>query len=162
VETRRLELLRSLVCEDPGDLRGVAGVVDLLGTGGGAVAAEVAPLQSVVGEDADYGAALTAYRDGLFVFWDLVCGGGDGGERDLERLGVDRAQVRECVLDLLGGRLGEAVGALPGGLVGVRVRMQGCSRPDSGPRGCCSTCPVSTWSATSRANWVRKAWSGTC
>jgi hypothetical protein len=95
-----LELFRALVGEDPGDLRGVAGVVGLLGAGRDAVAAEVAPLQAAVREDADHGAAPAAQGSGLFVFQGLVAGGGDGGERDLECVGVDRAQVRERVFDL--------------------------------------------------------------
>jgi hypothetical protein len=45
----------------------VARLVDLLGTGGGASAAEVLPVQAMVGEDADQAAAFTAHRDGLIV-----------------------------------------------------------------------------------------------
>jgi len=70
-----LEIFRAVFGEDPGDLRGVAGVVGLLGAGDGAVAAEMTPAQAAVGEDADHGAAPQAHRHGLFVFPGLVVGG---------------------------------------------------------------------------------------
>ena len=46
----------------------MAGVVGLVGAGGGRGAAEVAPVEDDFGEDADRGAAGGAERDGLFVF----------------------------------------------------------------------------------------------
>jgi hypothetical protein len=79
----------------------------------------------VLGEDAGGGAAGAAYRDGFLGLGLVTAGGGDGGERDLERLGVDDVEERERCLHLAGGGLYEAVGALAGGGVGVGVRGRG-------------------------------------
>ena len=59
-------------------------------------------------------------------------GRGDCGEGDLEGLGVDHAQVRERGLDLVGGGLGQAVGALAGGGVQARVGFAGGVGDDGG------------------------------
>jgi len=68
VRTHWLEVFRGLVGEEPGGLRGVAWVVDLLGAGRGAVAAEVLPLQAVGEEDPNGSAAVAAHGDGVLVF----------------------------------------------------------------------------------------------
>jgi len=119
-----LELFSGLVGEVPRGLGSVLGVVGLMGPGRGGVAAEVAPLEGYFGEDADGGAAGGAQRDGLFVFG-VVGGLGDGGEGDLEGLGIDHAEVREGRVHLVGGGLRQPVGALAGGRVSVWMRFLG-------------------------------------
>ena len=123
--TGRLELFCCLVKEIPGNLGSMAGVIGLVGAGGGGVASEVAPIQDDFGEDADRGAALAAEGDGLVVFG--LIGGGRGGHRegDLEGLGVDHAQIRERGLDLVVAGLRQAVGPLACGIVRVDVRVFG-------------------------------------
>ena len=61
-----------------------------------------------------------------------IVGGGDGGEGDLEGLGVDHAQVRERGLHLVAGGLGQAVGALAGGGVQAGVGFTGGVGNDGG------------------------------
>src|SRR5580693_4770148 len=93
-----LELFRVLAGKEPGDFCLVAGVVGLVVAGRGGVAVEVLPAQALGEEDADRGAAAAADREGLLVLGGRgVFGGllGGGGERDLERLGVDHAQERQ-------------------------------------------------------------------
>ena len=99
----------------------MARLVDLLGTGGGAIAAEVLPAQALVGEDADQAAAFAAHRDGLVVVA-VVGGNGDRGERDLERLRVEHAQQSERGLHLVGGGPREPVRALARGRIQARPR----------------------------------------
>jgi hypothetical protein len=59
-----LGVLGVLAGKEPGGLCGMAGMVDLLGAGGGGVTAEVLPAQAVGEEDRDRGAALAAHREG--------------------------------------------------------------------------------------------------
>jgi hypothetical protein len=66
----------------------------------------VAPVEDEFGEDADRGAAGAAERDGFVVFGVVAGGRGGCGERDLEGLGIDDAQVGEGGLDLVAGGLG--------------------------------------------------------
>src|SRR5580658_5908125 len=74
-----LEFFRVLAGE-PGDFCGMAGVVDLLGAGGGGVAVEVLPLGAVGEEDRDRGAALAAHGEGFLVVAGFgVLGGLVGG-----------------------------------------------------------------------------------
>ena len=65
-----LEVFGVLAGKEPGDLCGMAGVVDLLGAGRGAVTAEVLPRHAMGEEDPDRGAAFAAYREGLLVLGD--------------------------------------------------------------------------------------------
>ncbi len=69
----RLCRFRVLAGQVPGDLGGVAGVVDLLGAGRGPVAGEVLPVRAVVEEDPHLATAPAAHRDrfvpGGFVPW---------------------------------------------------------------------------------------------
>lgn len=102
-EMPRLRLFGVVVGEVPGDLGLVAGVVDLLGAGGGAVAAEVLPFQAVAEEDPDLAGAPAADRDRLLVFGRLTGGQVGGVHRDLEHQRVDHAQVPQGRVRLLGG-----------------------------------------------------------
>jgi hypothetical protein len=110
----------------------VAGVVGVVGAGGGGIAAEVAPVEGESGEDSDRGAAGAAERDELVVFGVVGAGWGDCGEGDLEGLGIDHAQVGERGLDLVGGGLGEAVGAVAGCGVQAGVGFPGGVVDDGG------------------------------
>jgi len=126
---QQLVLVGGLVFEVPGGFGGVAGVVGVVGAGGGGGAAVVAPGEVLVGEDADGGAARGAQGDGIFVF-EVGRVWGGGGHGDLEGLGVDHAQEGEGGLHLVGGGLGEAVGAGAGGGVAVGVGFGGRTGDD--------------------------------
>jgi hypothetical protein len=82
----------------------------------------------VIGEDPDLAAAPAAHRDRLVVVGRFIprrhAEDQVGGvHRDLEHQRVDRAQVRQRGVCLLGGGPGQPVPALAGGI--VRVCMRG-------------------------------------
>jgi hypothetical protein len=112
--------------------------------GGSGVAAEVSPVKDELGEDGDRGAAGAAgaaQRDGLVVFGLVVDGGGDYGQRDLEGLGIDHAQVGERGLDLVVTGLRQAwFSGCIDDLISILVRVKDDTRGSVGPqrlgRGC--------------------------